>query len=44
MSGGKPMKGAVHVDPEGTASDEPLAGWVDAGADFASSLPPKSTK
>jgi hypothetical protein len=44
MFGGKPMKTAVYVDPEGTASDEALAGWVDAGADFASSLPPKPTK
>lgn len=38
---GKPMKNMVYVDPQGTASDEGLAAWVDAGADFASSLPPK---
>ena len=38
---GKPMKGAVYVDSEGTAGEEDLAGWVDAGADFAASLPPK---
>jgi TfoX/Sxy family transcriptional regulator of competence genes len=38
---GKPMKGMVFVDAAGTASDEELASWVDAGADFASSLPPK---
>jgi TfoX/Sxy family transcriptional regulator of competence genes len=38
---GKPMKNMVYVDPQGTASDEDLAGWVEAGADYASSLPPK---
>lgn len=39
---GKPMRNMVYVDAEGTASDEDLAAWVEAGADFASSLPPKS--
>lgn len=38
---GRPAKNMVFVDSEGTASDEDLAAWVDAGADFASSLPPK---
>lgn len=38
---GKPMKNMVYVDAEGTASDEGLAGWVEAGADYAASLPPK---
>ncbi|HEX3241871.1 MAG TPA: TfoX/Sxy family protein [Solirubrobacterales bacterium] len=38
---GKPAKNMVFVDAEGTASDADLAGWVDAGADFAASLPPK---
>ncbi len=38
---GRPMKSTVLVEPVATASDEELAGWVDAGADFASSLPPK---
>lgn len=38
---GRPMKNMVFVGPEGTASDESLAAWVDAGADYASSLPPK---
>jgi TfoX/Sxy family transcriptional regulator of competence genes len=38
---GRPMKGMVFVDSQGTASDEDLASWVDAGADFAASLPPK---
>ena len=38
---GKPMKTAIYVDPEGTADDAALAAWVEAGADFAASLPPK---
>jgi TfoX/Sxy family transcriptional regulator of competence genes len=38
---GRPAKGMVFVDPEGTAADQDLAGWVDAGADFAASPPPK---
>jgi len=38
---GKPMKNMVFIDPQGTASDEDLASWVEAGADYASSLPPK---
>ena len=38
---GKPAKNMVFVDAEGTAGDSDLAGWVDAGADFAASLPPK---
>lgn len=38
---GRPMKGMVFVDSAGTERDEDLAGWVDAGADFAASLPPK---
>jgi TfoX/Sxy family transcriptional regulator of competence genes len=41
---GKPMKTAIYVDPEGTARDEDLARWVEAGADFAASLPPKAAK
>ena len=38
---GKPMKNMVFVDSAGTASDDDLASWVDAGADFAASLSPK---
>jgi TfoX/Sxy family transcriptional regulator of competence genes len=38
---GRPMKGMLFVDSNGTRSDEDLAGWVDAGADFAASLPAK---
>ena len=35
------MNGFVVVSPEGVAEDDALAEWVEAGADFAASLPPK---
>jgi TfoX/Sxy family transcriptional regulator of competence genes len=38
---GKPMKNIVYVSPECTADDDALSEWVDAGADFAASLPSK---
>ena len=38
---GRAMKKAIYVAPEGTSTEEDLAGWVDAGADYAASLPPK---
>ena len=38
---GRRMRGWILVDPGSVADDESLVGWVDAGADFASSLPPK---
>jgi hypothetical protein len=38
---GRPMRGFVLVDAEGIAERGPLARWVDAGADFAASLPSK---
>jgi hypothetical protein len=38
---GRPMKGWIVVTPEGWASDEALAGWVEQGVAFALSLPPK---
>lgn len=38
---GRPSKGIVFVSPAGIASNEALAGWVEAGADFAASLPAK---
>ena len=38
---GRPMKSMVYVDPGGTASDEDLYRWVNRGADFAATLPPK---
>ena len=41
---GKPMKSTVLVDPSGTTDEQELARWVDAGADFAASLPPKAAK
>jgi TfoX/Sxy family transcriptional regulator of competence genes len=41
---GKPMRTTIYVEPEGTAADADLAKWVEAGADFAASLPPKQPK
>ena len=38
---GKPMKGMIYVAPEGVVTDPELARWVDAGAAFAATLPPK---
>jgi TfoX/Sxy family transcriptional regulator of competence genes len=38
---GRPMRGWIFVAVEGLSSDEELAGWVEAGADYAASLPPK---
>jgi hypothetical protein len=38
---GKPSRGMVYVDPVGTEGDRALTAWVEAGADFAASLPPK---
>ena len=38
---GRPMRGFVVVGPGAIGSQEDLAGWVDAGADFAAALPPR---
>lgn len=38
---GKPMKGMLFIDSAGIEADDDFAGWVEAGADFAASLPPK---
>jgi TfoX/Sxy family transcriptional regulator of competence genes len=38
---GKPMKSTVYVSPERTSDDAGLAEWVEAGADYAASLPAK---
>jgi TfoX/Sxy family transcriptional regulator of competence genes len=38
---GKPMKSTVYVSPDRTSDDAGLAEWVEAGADYAASLPPK---
>jgi hypothetical protein len=38
---GRPMRGWLMVAPAALGDDEALAGWVDAGADFAASLPAK---
>ncbi len=39
--GNRVMKGWIFVSSERVADDEGLAEWVDAGADFAASLPAK---
>lgn len=38
---GRPMRGFIMVDAAGIEDDAGLGRWVDAGADFAESLPPK---
>lgn len=38
---GRPMNTMVYVRPDALESDEGLAGWVERGAAFARSLPPK---
>ena len=38
---GRPMSRTLLVAPERTTDDAELARWVDGGADFAASLPPK---
>ena len=38
---GRSMRGLVYVARPGFQSDEDLAAWVEAGASFARSLPPK---
>jgi TfoX N-terminal domain len=38
---GRPMKGWILVSPDRTADEAGLSEWVDAGADFAGSLPAK---
>jgi TfoX/Sxy family transcriptional regulator of competence genes len=38
---GRPMKGWILVSPDRTADEAGLAEWVEAGADFAASLPAK---
>lgn len=38
---GKPMRGFVVVDADGTLTDEALEDWITLGLRFARSLPPK---
>jgi TfoX/Sxy family transcriptional regulator of competence genes len=38
---GRPSRGMVVVASEAIADESSLAGWVDAGADYATSSPPK---
>lgn len=41
---GRPMKGFVHVEPEGYESQEELAEWISRAIAFTSTLPPKVPK
>jgi TfoX/Sxy family transcriptional regulator of competence genes len=41
MMAGRPAKGMVVVDGAAVAAEDALARWVNAGADYALSLPPK---
>lgn len=38
---GRPMRGFIMVEAAGVEDAADLGRWVDAGADFAESLPPK---
>lgn len=38
---GRPMKGMILVDPEGTAEDDDLEAWIDRCRAFVDTLPPK---
>jgi hypothetical protein len=38
---GRSMKGTVYVSSEGLCEDVTLNQWLEAGLDYASSLPPK---
>ena len=38
---GRPMRGFVHVESAGIEDDAGLRAWVERGAKFAESLPPK---
>jgi TfoX/Sxy family transcriptional regulator of competence genes len=40
----RPMRGFVYVAPAGVADDGDLAQWVEAGAAFAASQPPKKRR
>ena len=38
---GRPMRGMVYVSEQGVEDDSDLASWIDRGARFAGSLPPR---
>lgn len=38
---GRPMKGMVNIDPEGTAEDADLKAWIERCMSFMNTLPPK---
>ncbi|MCA9719508.1 MAG: TfoX/Sxy family protein [Myxococcales bacterium] len=38
---GRPLKGFVYVDSQGTETDDALTGWIERGVEFARTLPAK---
>lgn len=41
LSGGRPMRGWILVQPAGVKADKDLAKWVETGMKYAASLPTK---
>jgi TfoX/Sxy family transcriptional regulator of competence genes len=41
---GRPMKGMVYVEPEGTGTDADLQGWLEQAVEFAQTMPRKPAK
>ncbi len=41
---GRPAKGYVYVSPGGCRSEKALNTWIERGADFVSSMPPKNAR
>jgi TfoX/Sxy family transcriptional regulator of competence genes len=39
---GRPTKGAIYVEPAGTAGDGDLRAWIERALAFVATLPPKS--
>jgi TfoX/Sxy family transcriptional regulator of competence genes len=41
---GRPLSGFICIEPEGYATDDALASWVQPGLDFVSGLPAKPVR
>ncbi|MBM3727689.1 MAG: TfoX/Sxy family protein [Acidobacteria bacterium] len=41
---GRPMRGMLYVEPQGTAEESDLRGWLEMAVRHAMSLPPKQPK
>jgi TfoX/Sxy family transcriptional regulator of competence genes len=44
VMGGREMTGWLRVAPDGLASDDQLASWIELGVGYTRSLPPKKRK